>query len=123
MQKKLEESQRFFIMKRNLEVIGDNDRYPFFVFVFCAHVMTCELCELGERYTGNERVWAGGNEANLRLKLAIYLYGLLAGAIGLYHIAKFTTFTMFTDLPRYLPFPLHRIFRRGVPAWAVPRKE
>jgi hypothetical protein len=28
--------------------------------------LICELCELGERYTGNLRVWAGGNEANLR---------------------------------------------------------
>jgi hypothetical protein len=79
--------------------------------------MTCELCELGERYTGNERVWAGGNEANLRLKLTIYLCGRLAGAIALYPLAKFTTFTMFTDLPRYLLCPLHHIFRRGVPAW------
>ena len=31
------------------------------------------------------------------LKLAIYLYGLLAGAMGLYPLAKFTTFTMFTE--------------------------
>ena len=52
-EKELEESQRLFIMKRDLEVIGDNDHYPFFVFVFVEHVMTCELCELGERYTGN----------------------------------------------------------------------
>src|SRR5207244_13546941 len=44
-EKELEESQRLFIMKRNLEVIGDNDNYPFFVFVFFAHVMICELCE------------------------------------------------------------------------------
>src|SRR6266481_5473068 len=70
-EKEFEESQRLFIMKRNLEVIGDNDHYPFFVFVFVEHVMICELCELGERYTGNERVWAGGNEANLRLELAL----------------------------------------------------
>src|SRR5262249_4571017 len=67
-EKELEESQRLFIMKRDLEVIGDNDHYPFFVFVFCAHVMSCELCELGERYTGSERVWTGGNEAILRLE-------------------------------------------------------
>src|SRR5215831_3859339 len=55
-QKKLEESQRLFIVKRDLEVIGDNDHYPFFVFVLVEHVMSCELCELGEHYTGNERV-------------------------------------------------------------------
>src|SRR5262249_23632160 len=92
-EKKLEKSYRLFIMKRNLEVIGDNDHYPSFVFVFCAHVMTCELCELGEHYTGSERIWAGGNEAILRLELALYLCGLLTGAIGLYPLAKFTTFT------------------------------
>src|SRR6266481_8000111 len=71
LEKELEESERPFIMKRDLEIIGDNDHYPFFVFVFFVHVMICELCELGERYTGNERVWAGGNEANLRLELAL----------------------------------------------------
>src|SRR5215471_10392849 len=52
-EKELEESQRLFIMKRDLEIVGDNDHYPFFVFVFVEHVMCCELCELGERYTGN----------------------------------------------------------------------
>src|SRR5215471_13621447 len=59
-EKKLEKSYRLFIMKRNLEVIGDNDHYPSFVFVFCAHVMTCELCELGERYMGTKEYGLAG---------------------------------------------------------------
>src|SRR5262244_907249 len=59
-EKKLEKSHRLFIVKRNLEVIGDNDHYPSFVFVFCAHVMTCELCELGEHYTGTKEYGLAG---------------------------------------------------------------
>src|SRR5262249_61616039 len=35
-EKEFEEGQRPFIMKRDLEVIGDNDHYPFLVFVFFA---------------------------------------------------------------------------------------